>query len=61
MKKLPLSYVELSKENLIHNFKALKSVAKKGTKFSVAIKGKFWVIIPPNILRVDICSKPNRA
>lgn len=42
MKKLPLSYVELSKENLIHNFKALKSVAKKGTKFSVAIKGNAY-------------------
>ena len=39
---LPLSYIELSKNNLIHNIKVLKSVAKKGTKFSVAIKGNAY-------------------
>lgn len=42
MNNLPLSYVELSKNNLIHNIKALKNVAKKGTKFSIAIKGNAY-------------------
>lgn len=42
MANLPLSYIELSRENLIHNIKQLKSVAKKGTKFSVAIKGNAY-------------------
>jgi alanine racemase len=41
-KDLPLSYIELSSKNLIHNIKVLKSVAKKGTKFSVAIKGNAY-------------------
>ena len=40
--KTPLSYIELSKNNLIHNIKCLKSVAKKGTLFSVAIKGNAY-------------------
>ncbi len=39
---MPLSYIELSKENLIHNIKQFKKVAKKGTKFSVAIKGNAY-------------------
>ena len=38
----PLSYIELSKENLIHNFKVLKSVSKKGTKIAVAVKGNAY-------------------
>jgi len=42
MANLPLSYIELSQKNLIHNIKQLKSVAKKGTKFSVAIKGNAY-------------------
>lgn len=41
-KELPLSYIELSKNNLIHNIKQFKSLAKKGTKFSVAIKGNAY-------------------
>jgi len=40
--KLPLSYIEINKENLIHNFKALKSVTKLGTKVAVAIKGNAY-------------------
>lgn len=39
---LPLSYIEISSKNLIHNIKVLKIVAKKGTKFSVAIKGNAY-------------------
>lgn len=39
---LPLSYIELSKKNLIHNIKQFKNLAKKGTKFSVAIKGNAY-------------------
>jgi alanine racemase len=39
---LPLSYIEISGKNLIYNIKVLKTVAKKGTKFSVAIKGNAY-------------------
>ena len=42
MKISPLSYIELSKKNLINNIKSLKSLAKVGTKFSVAIKGNAY-------------------
>jgi len=42
MKNLPLSHLELSKENLICNFKQFKDLAKKGTKFSVAVKGNAY-------------------
>jgi len=42
MANLPLSYIEISKNNLIYNIKSLKSVAKKGTKFSMAIKGNAY-------------------
>ncbi|MFA5778427.1 MAG: alanine racemase [Candidatus Paceibacterota bacterium] len=38
----PLSYVELSRKNLIHNIKQFKHLAKKGTMFSVAIKGNAY-------------------
>src|SRR3989338_1605170 len=41
-KNLPLSYVELSRKNLIHNIKQFKSLLKKGTKISVAIKGNAY-------------------
>lgn len=41
-KKTPLSYIELSKKNLIHNIKQFKDLAKEGTKFSVAIKGNAY-------------------
>lgn len=42
MKNSPLSYIELSKKNLIHNIKQFRNLAKKGTKFSVAIKGNAY-------------------
>jgi len=43
MKKvLPLSYIELSKKSVVHNIKQFKSLAKPGTKFSVAIKGNAY-------------------
>lgn len=38
----PLSYIELSRDNLAHNIKSLRSVAKKGTKFAVAVKGNAY-------------------
>ncbi|MFA6273562.1 MAG: alanine racemase [Candidatus Paceibacterota bacterium] len=41
-KELPLSYLEISKKNLVHNFRQLKAVAKKGVKISVAIKGNAY-------------------
>ncbi len=41
-KNLPLAYIELSKKNLIHNIKQFRDLAKKGTKFSVAIKGNAY-------------------
>ncbi|MFZ1019471.1 MAG: alanine racemase [Minisyncoccia bacterium] len=37
-----LSCIELSKKNLIHNIKQFRNLAKKGTKFSVAIKGNAY-------------------
>lgn len=42
MKKLPLSFIQLSKENLIFNIKQFKKLAKKGTKFAVAVKGNAY-------------------
>ncbi|MFA6257414.1 MAG: alanine racemase [Candidatus Paceibacterota bacterium] len=39
---LSLSYIELSKKNLVHNIKQFKNLAKKGTKFSIAIKGNAY-------------------
>jgi alanine racemase len=41
-KNLPLSYIELSKNNLIHNIKQFRNLANPGTKFSVAIKGNAY-------------------
>ena len=41
-KNRPLSCIELSKKNLIGNVKALKGIAKKGTKISVSIKGNAY-------------------
>jgi alanine racemase len=41
-KKLPLSYIELSSRSLIHNIKQFRTLAKKGTKFSLAIKGNAY-------------------
>ena len=41
-KKMPLSYIELSKKNLIHNIRQFKMFAKKGTEFSFAVKGNAY-------------------
>src|ERR1035437_4267387 len=41
MKNLPLSYIELSRKNLIHNFKALKSITKN-TKIVAVIKSNAY-------------------
>ncbi|MBU0999125.1 alanine racemase [Patescibacteria group bacterium] len=41
-RKTPLSYIEISKANLIHNFKQFKNLAKKGTKFAVVVKGNAY-------------------
>lgn len=41
-KKLPLSYVELSRKNLEHNLKSLRSITKPGTKIAFAIKGNAY-------------------
>lgn len=41
MKNSPLSYIEISKDNLIHNFKALKSITKN-TKIVAVIKGNAY-------------------
>lgn len=42
MSKLPLSYIEISKGNLVHNLVSLRSIAKKGTQFAVAVKGNAY-------------------
>ncbi len=44
MKKnnLPLSYIEISKSNLIHNIREFKSLIKGGTKISAVIKGNAY-------------------
>lgn len=42
MNKLPLSFIELSKENLIWNIKQFRGLAKKGTKIAVAVKGNAY-------------------
>ncbi len=41
-KNSPLSYIELSKKNLIHNVRQFRNLVKKGTKISVAIKGNAY-------------------
>ncbi len=40
--KLPLSYIELSKTNLIYNIGKFKNLAKKGIKISIAVKGNAY-------------------
>lgn len=37
-----LNYIELSKENLLHNFEALKSLTKPGTKIAAVIKANAY-------------------
>ncbi len=41
-KKIPLSYIELSKSNLINNIKQFRNSIKKGTELSMAIKGNAY-------------------
>ena len=38
----PLSYIEISKSNLIHNIKSFRSLIKQGTKISAVIKGNAY-------------------
>jgi alanine racemase len=42
MKNLPLSYIEISKGNLIHNFKQFRNLVKKGTKISAVVKSNAY-------------------
>ena len=42
MKNLPLSYIEISKKNLIHNIKEFKSVLSKETKIAGVIKANAY-------------------
>jgi len=41
-KKLPLSYLEISKKNLIHNVKQFKNLIKKGTQISAVVKANAY-------------------
>lgn len=41
-KNLPLSYIEISKNNLIHNIKQFKSLVKKGTKINGVVKANAY-------------------
>lgn len=41
-KNLPLSYIEISKENLIHNIKQFKGLIKNGTKIVSVIKANAY-------------------
>ena len=42
IKNLPISCVELSKNNLIYNFKELKKITKNGTEIAVVIKSNAY-------------------
>ena len=39
---LHISYIELSKKNLIHNFKELKKIVKPGTEIALVIKSNAY-------------------
>jgi len=41
-KKTPLSYLEISKKNLIHNIKQFRSLIKKGTLISAVVKANAY-------------------
>jgi alanine racemase len=41
-KNLPLSYIEISKENLIHNIKQFRALVKGGTKIAGVIKANAY-------------------
>ncbi|MFA5773372.1 MAG: alanine racemase [Candidatus Paceibacterota bacterium] len=42
MQNLPLSYIEISKENLIHNIKQFRGLLKNGTKIASVIKANAY-------------------
>lgn len=42
MKQLPLSYIELSKKNLIHNIKQFRRIVKRGTKIAGVVKASAY-------------------
>lgn len=42
MKNLPLSYIELSKKNLIHNIKQFRRIVKRGTKIAGVVKANAY-------------------
>ncbi len=42
MRNSPLAYIELSAANLVHNFQALKNVAKKGVKMAAVVKANAY-------------------
>lgn len=42
MKKLPLSYIEISKDNLIHNIKQFRSILGKKTKIAGVVKSNAY-------------------
>jgi alanine racemase len=42
MDTLPLSYIELSENNLKHNIATLRGFAKPGTRFALAVKGNAY-------------------
>lgn len=42
MKNTPLSYIEISKANLIHNIKQFRGFVKKGTKIAGVVKGNAY-------------------
>lgn len=42
MKNLPLSYIELSKKNLIHNIKQFRRIIKRGTKIAGVVKANAY-------------------
>lgn len=41
-KNLPISYIEISKDNLIYNILQFKKLAKEGTEIGLAIKGNAY-------------------
>ncbi len=42
MKSLPFSYIELSKNNLIHNIKQFRRIVKRGTKIAAVVKANAY-------------------
>ena len=42
VKNLPLSYIEISKENLVYNIKQFRRIVKEGTKIAAVIKANAY-------------------